>query len=218
MLNFPIAKITSRTSCVHNIARILGVAFVCSSLCHASRVCVHLPVLAPLFVASFPFNFFFLILFLFPLQRPCRTFPLARSTPFVIRSFQSAVVKVSQFYVGKVFNSIAYQLFRNVAASVFSLNSFLPGEFRHLCLYGLCIYIRHVGTFMEPKQIRRSPYITSGSRQRWSSFSVMVIHHSCYQLAYSIVIFYINSRISVLLLPGEKSVQFASDVVPAQIR
>ncbi len=61
------------------------------SLCHASRVCVHLPVLAPLFVASFPFifyNFFYLFSF------RGRTFLLAWSTPFIVQSFRPAVAQL----------------------------------------------------------------------------------------------------------------------------
>ncbi len=42
-----------------------------------------LPRLASLSVVSFPFFFSFIFLFIFSLQHPCRTFPLARSTPFV---------------------------------------------------------------------------------------------------------------------------------------
>ncbi len=61
--------------------------------------------------------------------------------------------------------SVAYQLVRNVAASFSGLNSFfLPREFRHPCPYGLCIHICHVETSTESMQIRRSPYVTLGSR------------------------------------------------------
>ncbi len=78
---------------------------------------------------------------------------------------------------------------------------------------------------MEPKQIRlSSSYVTSGSRQRWSSISLMVIHHPRYRSAYSIIIFYINSRIP-FYFPQEKnlynslptSFQHRSDNIPIQL-
>ncbi len=71
----------------------LHMFFSCATLhtCVSTSQC--LPLIRHEFSLFSPSFFYF-----FPLQRPCRTFTLAQSTPFVIPSFQPAVVRWFWFH------------------------------------------------------------------------------------------------------------------------
>ncbi len=99
--------------------------------------------------------------------------------------------------------SITYQLVRNMVASIFGLNSFF--------------FAKGVPTSLSVRTLHPHPSCWSLYRVQADLaisvchvrvtlkvvFRLIVIHRLRYRLANSSVIFYINSRISVLLLSGK---------------
>ncbi len=82
----------------------------------------------------------------------------------IFNRYDQSIKSVSPTSVRSVI-FFAYQLVRNVATSIFGLNSFFFTKWVPTSSsIRTCVHLRHVGAFTESKQIQRSPYVMSRLR------------------------------------------------------